>query len=137
MNHRAVLKIPSGEIQEHKVIVDLGEAPASPAALAQLLAARFALAPDRVQWRVLPARPGHLGGAAVTASEQWSILFSGYAHFARASYVPGKHSIEVEQRDANLAGTLMRLHKADAGQTGWILLTDAFACAVGVASRSW
>ena len=146
MNHRAILKIESGEIQEHKVTLELPEAPSTPAALAQLLATRFGLAPERVKWRVQAARPGHLGGAPVTASEQWSILFSGYAHFARASYIPGNHSIEVEQRDANLAGTLMRLHKA--GILLWSrfsgprmlaagLSMGALALGLAVALRSW
>ena len=130
MNHRAVMKLETGEIQEHKVTVDLAEVPASPEALAQVLAARFGLAPERVKWRVQPAKPGRLGGAAITASEQWTLLFSGYAHFARASYVPGNRTIEVERKDANLLEALQRLHKADAGQAGWILLTDGFAGAL-------
>jgi hypothetical protein len=54
----------------------------------------------------------------------------GHAHFARATYVPGNRSVEVEQKDASFLEALGRLHKADAGQTGWILLTDAFAGAL-------
>ena len=39
-NHRAVMKIEAGRIEERKVTVDLGEAPATVEALAQALYAR-------------------------------------------------------------------------------------------------
>jgi len=130
MAHRDVMKIPAGEIQEHIITVDLPEAPATPEALAQVLAARFNLPLSRLSTRVKPARTGTLGGAKVTASEQWTLQITGHAHYARATYVPGNHSVEVEQRDASLLAALMRLHKNDGAQAGWILFTDAFAFAL-------
>ena len=136
MNHRAIMRIDTGAFQERRVTVDLPEAPATPEALARLLAARFGLAPERVKWLVKPARAGRLGDAEVTAPEQWNLLFIGHAHFARANYVPGNRSLDVEQKDANLIGALERLHKADAGQAGLILVMDAFAGALVFLSLS-
>jgi hypothetical protein len=71
-----------------------------------------------------------MGGAEVKAAEQWSVAFTGHAHFALATYVPGNRSVELEQRDADLLQALKRLHKGDGGQLGWILLSDAFAGAM-------
>jgi hypothetical protein len=52
---------------------------------------------------------------------------TGHAHFARATYLPGNRTVDLERTDATLIETLERLHKSDAGQAGWILLADAFA----------
>ena len=131
MNHRSVMKIEAGQLQESKVPVELAEPlPDSPEHLAQLLAARFNVPMARVRWRIQAGRPGRMGGAAVKAAEQWQVTFQGHRHFAAATYIPGNRSVELEQRAADLVQLLKRLHKADGGQTAWILLTDAFAGAL-------
>jgi hypothetical protein len=130
LNHRGVMKIESGQIQETKVQVELAAAPASPEALAQQLAARFGVPMARVRWRVQPGRTGKMAGVEVKAAEQWTVAFTGHAHFALASYVPGNHTVELVRKDASALETLKRLHKGEAGQVGWILLTDAFAGAL-------
>lgn len=130
MNHRGMMKIESGQIQEHKVSVEFPETPASPEALARILAARFNVPMTRVKWLTKAARPGRMGGASVQAAEQWTVAFFGHAHFALATYTPGNHTVELVQRDANFVETLKRLHKGDGGQWGWILVSDAFAGAL-------
>ena len=130
LNHRGMLKIEAGQILERQVTVELPEAPASPEALAQLLAMRFQVPRSRVKWLAKPGRPGRMGATEVTTAPQWTVAFFGHAHFATATYIPGNHTVEVEQRDANLIQTLKRLHKGDGGQLGWILVTDAFAGAL-------
>lgn len=130
LNHRGVMKIESGQIQERKVSVEFPEAPASPEVLARTLAARFNVPMHRVKWLTKAAKPGRLGGAQVQAAEQWTVAFLGHAHFALATYTPGNRTVELEQRDANFVQALKRLHKGDGGQFGWTLLSDAFAGAL-------
>lgn len=130
LNHRGVMKIESGQIQERKVAVEFPEAPASPEALARTLAARFNVPMARVRWLTKAPKSGRLGGAQVQAAEQWTVAFFGHAHFATATYTPGNRTVELEQRDANVVQALKRLHKGDGGQFGWILVSDAFAGAL-------
>ncbi len=129
-NHRAVLKIEAGQVEVHKVQLELDQPPATIEALAGTLATRFGVPMSRVRSRVLPPKPARFGGQEVKASAQWLIQVGGHAHFSRATYQPGNRTVEVERNDANLVETLQRLHKAEAGQTGWILLTDCFAGAL-------
>jgi len=127
LNHRGVMKLEAGQIQERRVMVEFTEAPASPEALARDLAARFGVPMIRVKWQVKQGRSGHMGGAPVKVADQWTVAFTGHAHFALATYTPGNRTVELEQRDANALQILKRLHKGDGGQVGWILLSDAFA----------
>lgn len=130
LNHRGVMKIEAGQISERKVMVEFPEAPASPEALAQALAARFNLPMNRVKWLTKAGKPGRVGGAPVKVADQWTVAFFGHAHFALATYTPGNRTVELEQKDANFLQALKRLHKGDGGQVGWILLSDAFAGAL-------
>lgn len=130
LNHRGMMKIEAGQIVETKVTVELAEAPATPEALAQVLAARFNVPMARVKWLTKAGRPGKMGGTPVNTAPQWTVAFMGHAHFATATYTPGNHTVELEQRDANFTQVLKRLHKGDGGQRGWILVTDAFAGAL-------
>ena len=129
-NHRSVMRIQAGQVEEHKVQIQLDQPPATIEELAGTLAARFGVPMGRMRWRVLSSRPARFGGQDVQASAQWLVLVTGHAHFARATYLPGNRTVDLERDDANFLETLERLHKGDAGQTGWILLTDGFAGAL-------
>ncbi|HJW33704.1 MAG TPA: PepSY-associated TM helix domain-containing protein [Holophagaceae bacterium] len=130
LNHRGMLKIEAGQIQERKVAVELGMAPATPEALARELAGRFGVPMARVKWLTKAGKAGRIGGAPVQAAEQWSVAFTGHAHFALATYTPGNRTVELEQKDATFVQALKRLHKGDGGQLAWILVSDAFAGAL-------
>ncbi len=127
LNHRAVMKLEAGRSEERKVQVMLEGPAASPEALAADLQRHLAWDPSRVRARVQAGRPARFQGREVKASEAWMVTYGGHAHSARATYFPGNLTVEVEQRDASLIEALKRMHKAEAGQVGWILLTDAFA----------
>ena len=135
-NHRAVMKLEAGQVEVHKVQLELDQPPATIEALAGTLAARFGVPMSRIRSRVLAPRPARFGGQEVKAPAQWLVQVMGHAHFARATYLPGNRTVEVEQSDANLLETLQRLHKAEAGQAGWILLTDCFAGALAFLALS-
>ncbi|HJV88953.1 MAG TPA: PepSY-associated TM helix domain-containing protein [Holophagaceae bacterium] len=130
LNHRGMLKIEAGQIQERKVAVELGAPPASPEALARDLAARFNVPLARVKWLTRAGKAGRIGSTSLQTAEQWSVAFMGHAHFALATYTPGNRTVELEQKDATFLQALKRLHKGDGGQLGWILLSDAFAGAL-------
>lgn len=128
MNHRSVLKIEAGTINETRLAVELAEPlPANPEALGRLLALRFGVPESRVKARLQAPRNGRLGSAPVRAAEQWIVQFQGHRRFAQAAYVPGNRTVEVEQRDASPLQLLKRLHKNDGGSLAWTLLTDAVA----------
>ena len=88
LNHRGTMKIEAGQIQERKVVVEFTEAPASPEALAQALAARFNVPMSRVKWLVKAGKPGRMGGTPVQVADQWTVAFMGHAHFALATTPP-------------------------------------------------
>ena len=127
MNHRSVMKFEVGHTEEKRVQVELAQPPTTIEALAQDLGQRFGYAPNQLKWRVQAPRPAKFAGAPVTAAPQWVVAMSGHAHFARATYVPGNRTVELEQNTSNFMDALQRMHKSDASQKGWILLTDAFA----------
>jgi hypothetical protein len=127
LNHRGVLKIEAGQIQERRVPVAFLEAPASPEALARTLAARFNVPMARVKWLTKAGKAARVGGMPLQTAEQWTVAFRGHAHFALATYTPGNLTVELEQKDADFLQAMKRLHKGDGGQLGWILLSDAFA----------
>ncbi|WP_291271737.1 PepSY-associated TM helix domain-containing protein [Geothrix sp.] len=130
LNHRAVLKVPGGRIETERIQLELTEAPASPESLARDLALRFGFAPERARWQVQPAKPVRFSGAPVTTAGTWTILLGTHRRQARATYLPGNRTVDVEARRADLVGTLQRMHKSDAGHAPWILLADAFAGAL-------
>ena len=130
MNHRAVMKLDVGRTEERKVQVELpGPAP-TPEALAETLRQRLGWDPARVRARVQAGRPARFQGRDVQASEVWTVTYGGHAHAAKATYLPGNRTAELELRDANLVDALKRLHMASSGSAGWILLSDAFAGAL-------
>lgn len=126
-NHRAVMKIDLGQVEETKVQVELATPAASPEDLAKALQAQLGWKPERMKTRIQKPRGARFQGADVKAAEIWMVLYSGHKHFARAAYMPGNRTVELEKGDADWIETLSRLHKADAGQAGWILLADAVA----------
>jgi hypothetical protein len=127
MSHRSVMKIEAGQVDEHKVQVELDHPPATIEDLAAGLASRFQVPLSRVHWRVQAPRPTRFGGQEMKSAPQWVVMVSGHAHFARATYLPGNRTLDLERDDANLIETLERLHKSDGNQAGWILLVDGFA----------
>ncbi|MBL0210776.1 MAG: PepSY-associated TM helix domain-containing protein [Holophagaceae bacterium] len=127
LNHRSVMKVEAGHLDEKRVQVEVAPSPATAEVLARDLAARFGFPLERAQWRVDTARSVRFSGAPVITAEQWTVKLNGHARFARATYTPGNRTVELEQREANVLAALQRLHKADGSQAGWILLTDAFA----------
>jgi hypothetical protein len=127
MSHRAVLKLPGGAVDTRKVQVELAAEPASAEALGRDLATRFGYPQDSVRVRVQPPRKLRWSGTEVLQPAQWNITLGGTARFARASFLAGNRSVELEQVQTGLLEGLKRLHQASAGQWQWILLADAFA----------
>ncbi|HJW72453.1 MAG TPA: PepSY-associated TM helix domain-containing protein [Geothrix sp.] len=127
MSHRSVMKIEAGQVDEHKVQIELDHPPATIEELAGNLASRFQVPLSRVHCRIQAPRPARFGGQELKVAPQWVVMVSGHAHFARATYLPGNRTLDLERDDANLIETLERLHKSDGNQAGWILLVDGFA----------
>lgn len=127
MNHRAVMKIDAGKAEAQSVQVELAQPPASIDALAQDLASRYGYPMSRVRTRIQAAKPARFGGAQVVNAEQWTVTLAGHSRFIRAAYIPGNRVVQLEQTETGFIGALERMHKSEAGDAPWILLTDAFA----------
>ena len=130
LNHRAVMKLDAGRSEERLVQLELDGPAASPEDLAAALQRRLGWDPARVKARAQAGRPARFQGREVNASDAWLVTYGGHAHSARATYHPGNRTVEVAQRDADFLEALKRMHKAESGQVGWILLADTFAGAM-------
>ena len=127
MNHRSTFRIQAGRVEESHLQVVLDQAPATPEDLARFMAAKFGVPPGRVTTRIQAPRPARIAGQPVQAAAVWNVQVRGTAHMARATYVPGNLSLDIERGDASPLAALQRLHRVESGQAGWILLADAFA----------
>lgn len=127
MNHRTVMKIDTGKEEARAVQVELAQPPASIEALARDLASRYGYPMSRVRARVQAAKPARFGGSQVMNAEQWTVTLAGHSRLIRAAYTPGNRVVQLEQTETGFIGALERMHKSEAGDAPWILLTDAFA----------
>ena len=127
MNHRAVMKISTPKPEVQKVQMDLSQPPATIEALAADLAARYGYSAARARMRVQGPKPVRFGGVDTVDAEQWSITLPGHSRFLKATYAPGDRVVKLEIGRTGFLGAMERLHKAEAGDTAWILLADAFA----------
>jgi hypothetical protein len=127
LNHRAVMKIPAGKNVEREAQLPLAAPPASPEALAQLLAQHFGYPPERARGRREPSRTVEWNGRPVVQPERWSVSLDAPDRFARGEYWLGNQTVTVKLFDANLFATLNRLHMGSHQNAAWILLADTLA----------
>lgn len=127
LNHRAVMKIPAGKNVEQEAQFPLAAPPASPEALAQLLATHFGYPPERARGRREAPRTVAWNGSTLTQPERWTVSLDAPDRFARGEYWLGNQNVAVKLYDANLFSTLNRLHMSSHHHPAWILLADTLA----------
>lgn len=129
MAHRAVLKLPISKGEQSVVQVKLAGAPATPAALAAQVARDFGFSePPRV--KVEPARTVTWNGVSVQQPERWEINLIHPQRQAKVEYYAGNGFAKMEKYDANLMGTLTRLHQSTGVSAFWVLLMDTIAASL-------
>jgi hypothetical protein len=128
-NHRAILKIPleKGVQTSTQLTLPTGG---------------FATAPEMADWlqgvlkftpaqkpmiRIQPAKQVIWADLDVRQPERWAINLGSPQHSIAAEYFVGNHFVKVEQNDATVLGTLMRLHTASGVNAFWVLLSDTIA----------
>ncbi len=127
LNHRAVMKIDAGRNVETQTQIVLDSPPATPQALADLLAARFGYPQEQVRARREAPREVIWNGQPVRQPERWNISLDAPNRFARAEYWVGNNSVAVKQFDPDAWSMLKRMHMGSGQNTLWILIADAMA----------
>lgn len=125
LNHRAVMKIPALERNEVVVVLPLVVVPATPEALAVMLAGRFAWAPESMVIRREAARTVEWSGQELRQPERWLISSDQPSRSLRVDFWVGSRQAEVRLATPNLWLRLARLHMAIGSGPVWILLADA------------
>ena len=129
MNHRHILKIPVEKAVQTTVQLALPEEDfASPDQLAAWLQSELKFTPMQTPpVRVQPAKTVQWGAQQVHQPELWTIFLHSPKHGVNAEYFVGNRFVKLDQIDATLTGTLMRLHTATGVNAFWVLLSDTIA----------
>jgi uncharacterized protein len=127
-NHRAVMKIKTGEPEVSTIQVALPSPPKSPKELAKFLQSELKLENvpmGRVQKE--PEHPVSWGDQSVIQPEHWTIRFGNTHSQVTAEYWKGASAVSVERRDQGVIATIEALHRSNGATIGWILLADSIA----------
>lgn len=131
LNHRSVLKLPIERGERATIQVGVPASVASPEALAAVLAAQLGFeldhrsGPPRI--KVEPETSVGWQGTAIPQPARWQINFAHPVRQAQAEYFVGNRFAKVERFDANVLGTLARLHMSIGVDAAWVLLMDSIA----------
>lgn len=131
LNHRDVMKIPIGRIQQEEVQLALPEPPPTdPKALAAWLGESLHI--DTRHARIKRERPQTVTWNNQTLQQPaaWHITVRNPRHLFSAEYWEGNAFVSVKQGEANLLQTLNNLHKGAGMGLGWVLLVDTLAGAL-------
>ena len=131
LNHRSVLKLPIERGERSVLQVEVPAAATTPQALAAALAGQLGFVLDhpagRPRVRVEPAASAGWQGQAMPQPERWQINFAHPSRQAQVEYFVGNRFAKVERFDANVLGTLARLHMSIGVDAAWVLLMDTIA----------
>lgn len=134
LNHRTVLKIPAGHIEESTVQIP---APAGtlndPKDLGKWLQKQLAT-DKKARTRSEPAKPVMWGDQSVVQPERWSANINTPDLGVQAEYWVGNNFISVKRSEHDLLSMFKQLHKGSGTNIAWILLTDTLGGALIVLS---
>ena len=133
LNHREVMKIPIGRIQQQEIQLPLADPrPADPKALAAWLGQALNLNLDLSQAKVRrePGKTLVWNNQEIQQPALWQINLRSPNKMLQAEYWEGNAFVSVKQGDANLLQTLNNLHKGTGMGVGWVLLIDTLAGAL-------
>ncbi|HTJ92545.1 MAG TPA: PepSY-associated TM helix domain-containing protein [Pararobbsia sp.] len=128
-NHRAVMKIKTGEPDVSTIQIALpSPPPKSPKELTKFLQSQLKLDHLPVgRTQKEPAHPVSWGDQSVIQPEHWTVRFGNTHTQVTAEYWQGSSAVSVERRDQGVIATIEALHRSNGASIGWILLADSFA----------
>ena len=127
LNHRSVMKIPALDRQEATQILPLSVAPATPQALAAMLAPQLGVPATAFAARVEPARELPWGDGTMSQPARWILRTDTPSQAIQIDHWVGSRQAEARHTKPNLWLHLARLHMAIGTGPGWILLSDLAA----------
>ncbi len=128
MNHRAILKIPIEKVKQSHAQLALPEGGfKNIEQLQNWLSSQTGYPVLQNRNKIDPAKTVIWGEQKVRQPERWSVNLQNPQHMINAEYFLGNQFVKVEYQDANLIGTLIRLHMATGVNTFWVLLSDTIA----------
>lgn len=128
MNHRDVLKIPIGRMEQTEIQVALPEPhPTDPKALAAWLGETLGVDTSHAKIRKEPGKTVTWNNQPVQQPASWQINVRSPQKMLSADYWEGNAFVTVKQGEANLLNTLNNLHKGTGMGVGWVLLVDTLA----------
>ncbi|QSB00019.1 PepSY-associated TM helix domain-containing protein [Methylomonas sp. EFPC1] len=128
MNHRDVLKIPIGRMEQKEIQLALPEPhPTDPKALAAWLGQTLSVDTSHAKIRKEPGKTVTWNNQAVQQPASWQINIRNPQKMLSADYWEGNAFVTVKQGEANLLTTLNNLHKGTGMGVGWVLLVDTLA----------
>lgn len=128
MNHREVLKIPIGRMEQKEIQLSLPEPrPADAQALAVWLGQALGLDTSQARVRIEPPKTVIWHDQPYQQPALWQISLRHPNRMMQAEYWLGNHFVSVKQGNANLPTLLPNLHKGTGMGLGWVLLADTLA----------
>jgi hypothetical protein len=131
LNHRDILKIPIGRMQQTEIQLALPEPrPADPKAMAAWLGQSLRVDTGQARIKKEPAKEVIWQNQTLQQPAAWSITLRSPNRMLSAEYWEGNAFVSVKQGNANLLQTLNNLHKGTGMGVGWVLLVDTLAGAL-------
>ncbi|WAR45645.1 PepSY-associated TM helix domain-containing protein [Methylomonas rapida] len=131
LNHRDVMKIPIGRMQQQEIQLALAEPrPADPKALAAWLGQTLNVDMAHAKARREPGKTLVWNNQEIQQPALWQINLRSPNKMLQAEYWEGNAFVSVKQGEANLLQTLNNLHKGAGMGVGWVLLVDTLAGAL-------
>jgi hypothetical protein len=128
MNHREVMKIPLGKMEQKEIQLPLPEPkPADPKAMAIWLGQTLGIDTGHARIRREPGKTVTWHNQPIRQPPAWQITVRGLQRVLSAEYWEGNAFVSVKQGEANLPAILSNLHKGTGMGVGWILLADTLA----------
>lgn len=131
MNHRDILKIPIGRMEQTEIQLALPESrPTDPKAMAVWLGENLQVDTRHAKIKREPAKEVVWQNQTLKQPAAWNITVRSPNRMLSAEYWEGNAFVSVKQGNANLLQTLNNLHKGSGLGMGWVLLVDTLAGAL-------
>ena len=135
LNHRAVMKIPAGHVEENTVQVPVVAAQLhKPHDLGQWLQAQVPAINKRARTKAEEARTVIWGGQEIQQPERWTATLATPELSVQAEYWVGNGFVSLKRSEHNLISMFKQMHKGSGLNNAWILLVDTLGGALIVLS---
>ncbi|MGB4498764.1 MAG: PepSY-associated TM helix domain-containing protein [Methylococcaceae bacterium] len=128
LNHREIMKIPTGRIPQKEIQLPLPEPhPADAKAMAQWLGQTLEIDTANAKIRNEKEKIVTWNNVPVQQPEQWQITVRNPKFMMQAEYWQGNTFVTVKKGEGSFLNLLTNLHKGVGMGMGWVLLVDTLA----------